>query len=599
MSVVEVNAPALLDLVEADAELECIGSGFTFTEGPLWTNRDGGSLLFSDMPGDTRRRWSESAGVEVVAHPSNKGNGLSWDLEGRLLICEHATSSLIRIEPDGSRTVVASHWQGKELNSPNDVVVTSDGSIVFTDPPYGRWPGFGVEREQELDFWGVYRIDARRRAALLVDDFQKPNGLCFSPDEKTLWINDTDGGHVRRFSVSSDGSLTGGEVIYQMEDVQPRDRHPRRPEAGRGRQPLALRPRRPARHQRAGELLGRILTPENVGNQAWGGDGLEDALHLHLLDGAHAAHEGRRAPHAHDELRSERWRSRSNRPQAHRLDGARHAPRRRCRRRRLEGLGRARARGQAERRREHQDAARRGAQERHAGAPHPPPQGQGRAASRQHEPDVPRAERGLGFDGGTRGMEVMPGLEPKDDDLVIEKERASAFAGTETDIVLRAMAIDTLILTGAWTNFSVESTARQATDMGYRVIVASDGTSSISDEWHNAAIGYALTWLCEIGPPRKSRRSSDDDRSGPRRCGCARRCSRRRAPRSSCGRSISTGPGRATRSCASTPSASAAPTCTSSRASGCGRGRWCSGTRAPASSRPWARTSTAWPPATA
>jgi gluconolactonase len=107
---------------------------------------------------------------------------------------------------------------------------------------------------------------------------------------------------------------------------------------------------------------------------------------------------------------------------------------------------------------------------------------------------------GEGFDAGTRGMEVMPGLEPQDGDLVIEKERASAFAGTETDIVLRAMAIDTLILTGAWTNFSVESTARQATDMGYRVIVASDGTASISEEWQQAAIGFALTWLCEIAP---------------------------------------------------------------------------------------------------
>jgi ureidoacrylate peracid hydrolase len=107
---------------------------------------------------------------------------------------------------------------------------------------------------------------------------------------------------------------------------------------------------------------------------------------------------------------------------------------------------------------------------------------------------------GEGFDAGTRGMEVMPGLEPQDGDLVIEKERASAFAGTEADILLRAMAIDTLILTGAWTNFSVESTARQATDMGYRVIVANDGTSSIGDEWHNAAIGYALTWICEIAP---------------------------------------------------------------------------------------------------
>ena len=107
---------------------------------------------------------------------------------------------------------------------------------------------------------------------------------------------------------------------------------------------------------------------------------------------------------------------------------------------------------------------------------------------------------GEGFDAGTRGMEVMPGLEPQSGEIVIEKERASAFAGTELDIVLRAMAIDTLILTGAWTNFSVESTARYATDIGYRVIVASDGTSSISEEWQQAAIGYALTWLTEIAP---------------------------------------------------------------------------------------------------
>jgi len=271
MSVVEVNAPGLLDLVEADAELELIGSGFTFTEGPLWTNRDGGSLLFSDMPGDVRRRWSAAGGVEVVAQPSNKGNGLSWDLEGRLLICEHSTSSLIRVEPDGSRTVLASHWQGKELNSPNDVVVASDGSIVFTDPPYGRWPGFGVEREQELDFCGVYRLAPDGELSLLVDDFQKPNGLCFSADEKTLWINDTDGGHIRRFSVSSDGSLTGGDVIYQMEgfsletgipDGQKLDDAGNLWVSGPG-----------GLHVLTGDggLLGRILTPENVGNQAWGG----------------------------------------------------------------------------------------------------------------------------------------------------------------------------------------------------------------------------------------------------------------------------------------------------------------------------------------
>ena len=186
----------------------------------------------------------------MVAHPSNKGNGLSWDLEGRLLICEHSTSSLIRVEPDGSRTVLASHWQGKELNSPNDVVVASDGSIVFTDPPYGRWPGFGVEREQELDFCGVYRITPDGELQLLVDDFQKPNGLCFSPDEKTLWINDTDGGHIRRFSVASDGSLSGGEVIYQMEGFSLETGIPDGQKLDDERQPLGLRPRRPARRQR-------------------------------------------------------------------------------------------------------------------------------------------------------------------------------------------------------------------------------------------------------------------------------------------------------------------------------------------------------------
>ena len=272
MSAVDVNAPGLLDLVAEDAELECIASNCTFTEGPVWTNRDGGSLLFSDMPGDTRRRWTQSGGVEVLAHPSNKGNGLSYDLEGRLLICEHSTSSLIRVEADGSRTVLASHWQGKELNSPNDVVVASDGSIIFTDPPYGRWPGFGVEREQELDFCGVFRVSPEGELSLLVDDFQKPNGLCFSPDEKTLWINDTDGGHIRRFSVGSDGSLSGGEVIYQMEGFSLETGIPDGQKLDEAGNLWISGPGGLHVVSQAGELLGRILTPENVGNQAWGGE---------------------------------------------------------------------------------------------------------------------------------------------------------------------------------------------------------------------------------------------------------------------------------------------------------------------------------------
>src|SRR3954447_15951486 len=146
-------------LVDENVEVQTLGSGFTFTEGPIW-NPQGQFLLFSDMPGDTRRRW-DANGVEVVASPSNKGNGMTLDADGRLLVCEHSTSSLVRMDPDGTdsgREVLASHYGDKELNSPNDIIVKSDGSIYFTDPTYGRWPGFGIERECELDFRGVYRL---------------------------------------------------------------------------------------------------------------------------------------------------------------------------------------------------------------------------------------------------------------------------------------------------------------------------------------------------------------------------------------------------------------------------------------------------------
>src|ERR671917_1007237 len=123
---VSAIAPAMRELVDETAELERLGTGFTFTEGPVW-NPDG-FFLFSDMPGDARRRWDPDGGVSEVAVPSNKGNGLTLDLQGRLLVCEHVTSSLVRMDPDGTgsgREVLASHFEGRELNSPNDVIVKS------------------------------------------------------------------------------------------------------------------------------------------------------------------------------------------------------------------------------------------------------------------------------------------------------------------------------------------------------------------------------------------------------------------------------------------------------------------------------------------
>jgi gluconolactonase len=212
---VQVNASAFLELIDEDAELERLGTGFTFTEGPIW-NPDG-YLLFSDMPGDVRRRWDPGAGVSEVANPSNKGNGMTIDNDGRLIVCEHVTSSVVRMDPDGrggGREVLATHYQGRELNSPNDVVVKSDGAIYFTDPTYGRMPGFGIEREQDLDFQGVYRIAPEGGdPQLLIDDFAQPNGLCFSTDESLLYINDTTRAHIRVFDVADDGTIANGRVL--------------------------------------------------------------------------------------------------------------------------------------------------------------------------------------------------------------------------------------------------------------------------------------------------------------------------------------------------------------------------------------------------
>jgi len=215
---VRAESEQLHELVDENVEVEQIGTGFTFTEGPIW-NPKGNYLLFSDMPGDTRRRWDEQGGVTEVAKPSNKGNGMTLDAQGRLIVCEHSTSSVVRMNPDGKggdREVLATHFEGKELNSPNDVIVHSGGAVYFSDPTYGRMPGFGVEREQDLDFQGVYRLAADGGdPQLLVKDFGQPNGLCFSPDESLLYINDTDRAHIRVFDVAGDGTIDNGRVFAE------------------------------------------------------------------------------------------------------------------------------------------------------------------------------------------------------------------------------------------------------------------------------------------------------------------------------------------------------------------------------------------------
>jgi gluconolactonase len=273
---VKAESEQLHELVDANAEVEQIGTGFTFTEGPIW-NQSGRFLLFSDMPGDTRRRWDEQGDISEVAKPSNKGNGMTLDADGRLLVCEHSTSSVVRMDPDGTgsgREVLASHYQGKELNSPNDIIVHSSGAIYFSDPTYGRMPGFGVEREQDLDFQGVYRIPpGGGELTLLVDDFVQPNGLCFSPDESLLYVNDTDRAHIRVFDVGGDGMISNGRVFAhgigtgdlatgELVDGMKCDEHG---------DVWVTGPRGVWVFSPTGEHLGVVEIPENVGNIHWGG----------------------------------------------------------------------------------------------------------------------------------------------------------------------------------------------------------------------------------------------------------------------------------------------------------------------------------------
>jgi gluconolactonase len=212
---VEQRDPRMAGVVAEDAKFEQLGSGFRFTEGPVW-HREGRFLLFSDMPGDVMRRWSATDGITTFRQPCNKSNGMAYDRQGRLLVCEHATSRVTRTEADGASTVLASHWQGKELNSPNDIVCKSDGAIYFSDPTYGRMDVFGLKRDLVLGFRGVYRIATDGTLALLADDFAQPNGLCFSLDEKRLFVNDTDRKHIRVFDVAADGTLKGGAVWAEV-----------------------------------------------------------------------------------------------------------------------------------------------------------------------------------------------------------------------------------------------------------------------------------------------------------------------------------------------------------------------------------------------
>lgn len=268
--------PGLADLVDLDAELRLIADGFGFTEGPAWNPAEG-VLRFSDIPGDTRWRWSESEGAAVDLHPTHKANGMVYDRQGGLLVCEHASSCLVRYGSDGGRQVIADRYRGMEFNSPNDVITRSDGTIYFSDPDYGRRPTpTGSDRgPSPLGFRGVYRIPPGGGEPVLVvgrDEFDQPNGLCFSPDESILYIDDVTG--VKAFDVAADGSLGPARVLRDDMGTPPGAPRNGAPDGMRCDQlgniwcgarggVWVLEP--------TGEVIGILDMPEVCANLTWGG----------------------------------------------------------------------------------------------------------------------------------------------------------------------------------------------------------------------------------------------------------------------------------------------------------------------------------------
>jgi len=250
------------DLFESTTMCE-VASGFQFTEGPVWM--PGGYLLFSDIPASTIYRLDPGAGRAVPwRHPSGNSNGLTLDRQGRLIACEHGNRRVSRTEPDGTVTALATHYQGKRLNSPNDVVVRSDGTIYFTDPPYGIGP-----EEKELPFHGVYRIDPSGRLHLLSEDMDRPNGLAFSPDESVLYIDDTTRRQIRAFDVCADGALANERLFALMESDMEGGPDGMKVDVEGNiycTGPGALWVYRPT-----GELVGHVVGPQRPANIAFGG----------------------------------------------------------------------------------------------------------------------------------------------------------------------------------------------------------------------------------------------------------------------------------------------------------------------------------------
>ena len=273
--------PRVDALVPTNARIEKLVEGFTFIEGPVW-DRSQSRLLFSDVRGNEIYQWTEADGASTVIDPVFEGdrtgrrsissNGLTLDAEGRLIICEHGNRRISRLEADGSRSVVVEAYEGGQLNSPNDAVYASDGSLYFTDPPYGL-EGLEESPMREVDFNGIYRLRPGGELELLVRDQTRPNGIALSPDETTLYVANSDAANKVWMAYDLDASgASNGRVFYDVNDQM---------EAGAADgmkvdlagNLFATGPGGVWSFSPGGTHLGTIKTGEVTANVGWGDDG--------------------------------------------------------------------------------------------------------------------------------------------------------------------------------------------------------------------------------------------------------------------------------------------------------------------------------------
>jgi gluconolactonase len=287
--------PALDLIVPAHAALEKVATGFTWTEGPVWIQP--GYLIFADIPSNSIRKWMPGAGVSIFMQPSGYqgsapyggpepgSNGMTLDRAGRLTVAGHAQQNVWRLERIDSKaaiTILADTYQGKRLNSPNDLVYKSDGSLYFTDPPYGLRTQKDDDPAKQLQVNGVYRIPgaadqkpgaepSRAQLKLLIKDLPRPNGIVFSPDEKYLYVNNSEPKKIwMRYAVKTDGTLTDGMLFCDATS----DTRPGAPDGMKVDQQGNLYSAGPGGvwiFSPAGKHLGTIDFPEKVANLAWGG----------------------------------------------------------------------------------------------------------------------------------------------------------------------------------------------------------------------------------------------------------------------------------------------------------------------------------------